>query len=1315
MFMDKSDNANITAPAQKKRGRSISDDAGRSAPGTAERILAPADYTVGWICALSVEYVAAQVFLDEKHQAPEHVHPSDDNDYALGQIGRHNVVIAVLPKGEYGISSATGVAKNMLHSFPNIRIGLMVGIGGGAPSQKHDIRLGDVVVSAPCDGTGGVFQYDFGKAIQDGTFYTTGFLNQPPRVLQTAVSGLEADYEIYGHKLEEAINNVLDKLPRLRRKYGRPLPISDRLYQSSAVHPLNNEENCASCCGNLSSDIVVRADRTEEDDNPAIHYGLIASANKVMKDALIRDSLIKEKDVLCFEMEAAGLMNQFPCLVIRGICDYSDSHKSKEWQGYASMTAAAYAKDLLSRVPPSKVEAESRITDLLQDVHTDVQELLRVHCDQEHQKILDWLTPISFALQQSDYISIRQPGTCHWFLASKEYISWIKSNKQTLFCPGVPGAGKTIMSAAVIDDLLYTRYKDDDSVGIAYLYCDFRRHYEQKIQDLVESLLKQLVQKQATIPDCVKALYDECSRGLRRPSLDELSETLRCVSSLYSKVFILIDALDECQDTNGCRKSFLSRIFKLQTEANVNIFATSRFIHDIVDAFNQSICFEISAKDEDVQVYMDSHMTRLPSFVLRSPDLQNEIKSKICQLSNGMFLLVRLHIDSLAQMPTVGHIRQALRSLPRSLNKIYGQSIQRIESQGEFLYQLARKVIFWLIYAKRILSMTELRHAVAIQPGTLELDEEFIPDSEILASICAGLVTYDAESNVLRLSHYTIQEYFEGEGRTWVQDAETKITTACVTYLSFRAFESGNCRTEGELEQRIASNPLYNYAAKHWGLHALASLETQPILDFLNSEIKVSAAAQGLLGHRRFFQNRFYNGIIGLHLAAHFGLENIATILLEDGHDPNATGHFERTPLCWAIQGGHEGVVRQLCNYGAQVNIIDYRRRTLLHIAIGYGDEVITKLLLENDAKIEAADGRGRTPLHYASQKGYEKIAKVLLEYGAEINTTDRYDHTPLFLASGRGQEAIVKLLLGHGAEIDAANKDGETALMNASHSAVNTEVNTNIVKLLLRHGAEINAADKYGRTSLIKASNRCNANIVKLLLEHGAEINAADNDGQTALMKAMDSNILIRDSNTNIAKLLLEYGAEISVEDKDGQTALTKAAACSNSLIGEDNSSFVKLLLEYGAEIDAADINGKTPLIHASSVGHENTVKVLLEYGAQVNAADNDGQTALMKAACSEDLFGKANINTVKLLLEYGAEIDAADCGGQTALICTAYAGNEDSVRLLLQNGAQVNAADTSGFTALFWANSRGKRELIKLLLEHGAADPGTYMMHIT
>ena len=325
----------------------------------------PKDYTVGWICAVSTEYVAAQAFLDDRHDEPEYVSQNDNNDYTLGQVGKHNVVIAVLPDGEYGTSSAAIVARDMLHSFPNVRIGLMVGIGGGAPSQRHDIRLGDIVVSAPRDRKGGVFQYDFGKTIQDQSFRPAGFLNQPPTVLRAAVSGLKAKYESEGHGIEEAINDTLEKKPKLRKKYKRPDPSSDRLYQSGVIHPLNDVASCAVICGDNLSNLILRPERTEDEDNPAIHYGLIASANQLMKDAMVRDKLAAEKDVLCFEMEAAGLMNHFPCLVIRGICDYSDSHKNKEWQGYAAMAAAAYAKDLLCRIHPKKVEAEKRISELL--------------------------------------------------------------------------------------------------------------------------------------------------------------------------------------------------------------------------------------------------------------------------------------------------------------------------------------------------------------------------------------------------------------------------------------------------------------------------------------------------------------------------------------------------------------------------------------------------------------------------------------------------------------------------------------------------------------------------------------------------------------------------------------------------------------------------------------------------------------------------------------------------------------------------------------------------------------------------------------
>jgi nucleoside phosphorylase len=324
------------------------------------------DYIVGWICAIPLEYVAAQAFLDEIHERPELMSPHDHNSYTLGRIGKHNVVIAVLPAGEYGTNSAAGVAIHMLRSFPSIRIGLLVGIGGGAPSLKHDIRLGDVVVSAPRNGKSGVFQYDMGKTIQEQSFLATGFLNQPPLILRSAVAEMRAQYEAEGHRIEDQINEILRGRRRLQRNFGRPGPDEDRLYLSTVIHPTDNQDTCEKVCGNNPRHLVSRAERDDDEDNPKIHYGQIASANQLMKDALLRDKLAKEHQVLCFEMEAAGLMNQFPCLVIRGICDYSDTHKNKTWQGYAAMTAAAYAKDLLNRIPsPKMFEAEPKINDVL--------------------------------------------------------------------------------------------------------------------------------------------------------------------------------------------------------------------------------------------------------------------------------------------------------------------------------------------------------------------------------------------------------------------------------------------------------------------------------------------------------------------------------------------------------------------------------------------------------------------------------------------------------------------------------------------------------------------------------------------------------------------------------------------------------------------------------------------------------------------------------------------------------------------------------------------------------------------------------------
>ncbi|KAL4786140.1 hypothetical protein BJX76DRAFT_346425 [Aspergillus varians] len=306
------------------------------------------EYTVGWICALPLEMAAAQALLDEVHQDLA-VQPNDHNTYTLGRIGEHNVVIACLPSGIYGTSSATAVAMQLLSSFGSIRLGLMVGIGGGIPNKDADIRLGDVVVSKPTDTHGGVVQYDYGKALTQsaGDFQRTGILNQPPQVLLTALAKLQANHLTGRARFLDFLAEIEhNQLPGHESTFAHPT-LEDCLYQADYEHIFSNCKTCSSC------DPTKRIPRPPRKcpNVPVVHYGLIASANQVVKDSQLRDRLNHELGAYCVEMEAAGLMNNYPCLVVRGICDYADSHKNKRWQGYAAAAATAFAKEVLLLAP----------------------------------------------------------------------------------------------------------------------------------------------------------------------------------------------------------------------------------------------------------------------------------------------------------------------------------------------------------------------------------------------------------------------------------------------------------------------------------------------------------------------------------------------------------------------------------------------------------------------------------------------------------------------------------------------------------------------------------------------------------------------------------------------------------------------------------------------------------------------------------------------------------------------------------------------------------------------------------------------------
>ncbi|KAI3337266.1 hypothetical protein HD806DRAFT_518169 [Xylariaceae sp. AK1471] len=609
---------------------------------------------------------------------------------------------------------------------------------------------------------------------------------------------------------------------------------------------------------------------------------------------------------------------------------------------------------------------------------------------QEQQEILDWLTPINYSAQQSDFIRRRQAGTGQWLLDSPEYQHWVATKKGALFCPGIPGAGKTILTSIVVDNLL-DLYRADNSVGICYIFLNFRRKDEQKLDDLMASLLKQLAHNRPALPSgSVKLLHDRHKKTRTRPSFDELCQALCSVISEYSRVFVVIDALDECQIADNCRSNFISELLNLSSGLEVNVFATSRGIPEITSRFivGGAGVREIRASDHDIVRYVDGNLSHLPGFVSRDINLQIEIKQSIVQCVDGMFLLAQLHLDSLRGKPSRKAVRTALSKLAKgsagAYDIAYDDAMARITGQLLDQKDLALQTLSWITSAKRPLTTEELRHALGVELNETEFDEDNLSDLQDIVSSCCGLVTIDEQNDIIRLVHYTTQEYFDRTRTLWFPFAESEVAKTCVTYLSFDAFGSGMCENDPEFEQRLLSYPLYDYASRYWGIHTYLVSDYQFCFAFLTMTSKVSACSQALLAVKRWPSETSYSQRVplqmnGLHLAAFFGLREAVRKI-----DSKATGERGRgeTPLHYAAKNGHEAVVRLLLKSGVEI-----------------------------DSKAMGELGRGETPLHYAAENGHEAVVRLLLDNGAEIDLggTGKWGETPLHYAAENGHEAVMR------------------------------------------------------------------------------------------------------------------------------------------------------------------------------------------------------------------------------------------------------------------------------------------------------------------
>jgi hypothetical protein len=407
------------------------------------------------------------------------------------------------------------------------------------------------------------------------------------------------------------------------------------------------------------------------------------------------------------------------------------------------------------------------------------------------------------------------------------------------------------------------------------------------------------------------------------------------------------------------------------------------------------------------------------------------------------------------------------------LSRAYDYAMERIDGQSTGFKELALKVLSWITCAKRPLTVAELQHALAVETGEPELDNDNIPEVEAMVSVCAGLVTVDDESSIIRLVHYTAQEYLERKQNLWLPDAETEITSVCVAYLSFRSFKSGFCQTHTDLKERLRSNPFYSYAARYWGHHAhkaaaasseSATTSCRRIADFAMRRNLVEAASQVLgltltvrrslavLGHESYvaYGRPVQRQTTGLHLAAYFGLDGVVKILLEKGCDPEAEDTYRRTPLMWAANYGWAAVV-ELLLHGAHaagrvdVNRQDWNGQTALSLAAQTGDERVVRLLLAEESVLpDMADNARLTPLWYAMASGNDAAVAALLETGrvdaGSANSKRYIGWPPLCWAVKNGREKLVELLLDGGIEPDQKDRWGWTPLLRAAeggHEAI--------------------------------------------------------------------------------------------------------------------------------------------------------------------------------------------------------------------------------------------------------------------------------------
>lgn len=941
-------------------------------------------YTVAWICALACELTASLAVLDKVHADLDNP-LGDHNVYCYGEIAGHNIVLTCLPAGVYGTTSAARVGERLCRTFESIKVPLMVGIGGGVPSSTNDIRLGDVVVSVPTSSPacGAVVQYDCGKVISKGRFIRTGTLNKPAAILLSAITKLRSINSLHQSGIPSIIETALRSDRLCNQNFAYPGSHRDILFETTCAH----ENDCRECHQSGLIEQTIRKPRTS--DSPSIFYGPIASGNSVIKNGRVRNAIAQPLGILCFEMEAAGLMDSLPCLVIRGIADYCDAYKTKEFQHYASLTAAAFAKELLLVVPKTRPVRE--------DVHQFALESL------QFEAASDRLMAIKPA----------HPETCGWILSDPTYVQWMDDSKLgehhgLLWIKGKPGTGKsTLMKYALEQATAHF------TILSFFFNARGKTELEKSTSGLYRSLLFQLFKLHPELQQNVDWFIQPSS--MQRWNLNILQNMFVSAIRTTGKrpIICYIDALDESTESEIREMvDVFDQLGKLTASSEIllRVCYSSRYYPSIT--MKTGLEIKLDQRDnhwQDMKIYIDSELQ------IRSMDSLADLKADILARSAGIFLWVVLVVRILRKEVDCGRVHtknlsNKLQQMPTKLSDLFREIIHR---DDEDLDQFLR-CLQWLLYTSRPLSPVEFYYGMLASEPTNTLmvwdwsTVTFDDMTRFISSISKGLAESttskqdsktpltpinNAPSENVQFIHESVREFL------------LQTSTMLEIWPGFEALNEGTSHDllgvccyqyldrVGSLEKAILSS---NHNAKDKGprqvLHAAYPFMTYAEDNFLGHLDKALSCGNVSGDYIEAIVSKPWWDPDTILLGRHSGVKSERLSL-----------------LAIAVRKDYEALAISLLERGAETSFIDIDGQTLLHFAADNGSVNIMKTLLASEAAANDIYIEERNLMQLGSSHGLREAFEPLINAGTHIDTKDANGWTPLHYACFKGNLSTLR------------------------------------------------------------------------------------------------------------------------------------------------------------------------------------------------------------------------------------------------------------------------------------------------------------------